>query len=233
MPKTPSDPPQATQTERAHAALKRAIVRGDIHEGTFLSESEIMGRFGVGRTPFREACNRLSQEGLLEVAPRRGYLVPRLTFHGVREGFELRLILEGAAAELAAVRATEEDIHELERLAKRPAARDRAASVERIVEANRKFHLRLAKTTRNSEIVRLLESVLERAERVMYVEMRFAPFEAEQFELLHEPIVEALSRRDPAAARAAVLRDIEQAQSATLGRSVLGATPQADAEKKP
>ena len=206
-----------TQTEKAFAAIKRGIVRGDIAEGTFLSEEEIGSKYGVGRTPFREACNRLVHEGLIESVARRGYRVPELSFHGVRDGFELRLILESAVAQLAAVRATEADIQALEQLARRP-----GTTLEKLVEANAAFHLRLAQVSRNSEIVRVLSSVLERAERVMYIELRYSRFDAEEFQLLHEPIVEALRQRDPAAARRAVLRDIEQAQSAMLGRAVPG-----------
>ena len=61
-----------TKTEKAYQAIKRAIVKGELSEGTFLSESDVIQKYGVGRTPFREACNRLIHEGLLEVVPRRG-----------------------------------------------------------------------------------------------------------------------------------------------------------------
>jgi len=77
--------------------------------------------YGIGRTPFREACNRLHREGLLEVVPRRGYLVPVISFETVRDLFELRFVLESAIAELAATRATEAQIEEMEALVKRGA----------------------------------------------------------------------------------------------------------------
>src|SRR5712692_3276153 len=109
-----------TQTEKAYAALKKAILQGEIVEGVFLSESEIMKAYRIGRTPYREACNRLHHEGLLEVVPRRGYLIPEVSFHAVRDVFEMRLILEGAVAELAAARASDQDIGELEDLVNKP-----------------------------------------------------------------------------------------------------------------
>src|SRR5882762_407718 len=74
----------------------------------------------VGRTPFREACNRLNREGLLDVLPRHGYLVPEISFRSVCDLFETRLILEMAIAELAAIRASDQDIEELNQLARRP-----------------------------------------------------------------------------------------------------------------
>lgn len=95
-----------TQTERAYNALKKAILRGEIEEGAFLSESRSMSRYRIGRTPYREACNRLHHEKLLEAVPRRGYLVPEISYQSVGAIFETRLILEAASAELACARAT-------------------------------------------------------------------------------------------------------------------------------
>src|SRR5207248_9046269 len=82
--------------ERAYACIKEGIVRGEIEERGFLSEKEIMRRYRIGRTPFREACNRLHHEHLLEVVPRRGYLVPEMSLQEVRDLFELRVLVEGA-----------------------------------------------------------------------------------------------------------------------------------------
>jgi DNA-binding GntR family transcriptional regulator len=208
-----------TKTAKAYQAIKRAIVKGELSEGTFLSESDVIQKYGVGRTPFREACNRLIHEGLLEVVPRRGYLVPELSFHGVRDLFELRVVLESAIIELATVRASDEDIEELTRLAAEVPRRRKAINgFETIIEANALFHKQLAKTTRNQELQRLLASVLERTERVMYVELRFTKFDEDAFKMIHEPIIEAMRKRDVGAARDALLRDIAQAQDATFGR---------------
>src|SRR5437763_9505617 len=109
-----------TLTEKAYACIKEGIVRGEIEEGVFLSEKEIMKRYRIGRTPYREACNRLHHERLLEVVPRRGYLVPEVSYQAVSAIFETRLILEAAIAELACVRATDRDLEEIARLAARP-----------------------------------------------------------------------------------------------------------------
>jgi DNA-binding GntR family transcriptional regulator len=102
MPRTKARREQGTLAGRAYRLLKHAIVRGELPEGGFLVESEILARYGIGRTPFREACNRLHNEQLLEVVPRRGYLVPELTFRGVRDLLEARILIEGMGGELAA-----------------------------------------------------------------------------------------------------------------------------------
>ncbi|MBZ5584026.1 MAG: GntR family transcriptional regulator [Acidobacteriia bacterium] len=212
--------PRTTQTERAYGALKRAILRAEIPEGVFLSEAEIIERYGIGRTPFREACNRLHLEGLLEAVPRRGYLVPELSFHAVRDLFEARLILEAAIAELAAVRASEADIEELEGIAGVP-VRKPGPDPEETVERNSRFHLRLARITQNRELARILGGILDQTRRLMYLELCSSRPHASAPLELHRAVVSAIRKRDPAAARKAVLRDITEAQSATFGRAPL------------
>jgi len=206
-----------TQTEKAYTALKRAILRGEIEEGVFLSESDMMRRFRIGRTPYREACNRLHHERLLEVVPRRGYHVPEVSYQAVSAIFETRLILEAANAELACLRATDQDLEELNRLAGRPPRSDSPEQdFARLIQANTDFHLCLAKTTRNRELVELLTRNLEKTERLMYIELRCSRFRDTEFQLLHNRIVDALRTRNPQLAREAVLNDISEAQSTTL-----------------
>lgn len=210
-----------TQTEKAYNALKRAILQGEIGEGVFLSEADMTKRFGIGRTPYREACNRLLREGILEAVPRRGYLVPELSFRAVRDLFEVRLILEAAIAELAAARGTQADVNEMERLSSKPLPQVKSWNdCGELVRLNSEFHLRLAAMAQNNELVRLLANILEKHERLMYIELRSSRFPNQQTQLLHRPVVEALRRRDAAAAREAVIQDISQAQAATFGPTV-------------
>src|ERR1700683_5624301 len=202
-----------TQTEKAYAALKKAILQGKIEEGVFLSESEMMSRNGIGRTPYREACNRLHHEGLLEIVPRRGYLVPEVTYHSVHDLFEMLLILEGPRAELAAVRADDQDMEDLDRLVNKPL---RAKEFAGMIQANAEFHLRLARVTRNRELVELLTRNLERNEHLMYIELRRSRFRHTELRVMHGRIVDALRSRNPQRVREAVLNDILEAQRATL-----------------
>ncbi len=95
-----------------------------------------MQRYSIGRTPFREACNRLHNEQLLAVIPRRGYYVPELSFRGVRDLLETRIMLEGIAAELAAVRAEPDEMDKLEEYYKEALAsrRTERRSLDRLIE---------------------------------------------------------------------------------------------------
>lgn len=207
-----------TITETAYWALKRAIVQGRFPEGSFLSEADVMRQFGIGRTPFREACNRLHHEELLEVVPRRGYMVRKMSFRQVRDFFELRLLVESTVAELAAVRAKPEQTSQLEKLASPPlVAVGIDAQMEELTEANRRFHLQLAAAAGNEELNKLMAQILERSARISYIELSSGRFHQPDLERFHRPIVEAIRARDSIAARQAVVADITNAQMSTLG----------------
>jgi len=209
-----------TLTEKAYLCIKEGIVRSEIEEGVFLSEKEIMKRYQIGRTPFREACNRLHHEHLLEVVPRRGYLVPQMSLQEVRDLFEVRVLVEGAVAELAAARATAREIDELTRLADQclPPSPSRKGANDR-AELNIIFHLRLAAMAHNRELMRLENGILERTRRLAYNVAHSIGVEGQEMSLqtLHRPIVDAIRRRDRAAARKAVIHDIHQAQTILVG----------------
>jgi DNA-binding GntR family transcriptional regulator len=208
-----------TQTERAYRTIKQAILKGELPEGGFLSEVEVMKRYGIGRTPFREACNRLHHEELVEVVPRRGFQVAPMSFMHVRDLFEARLLVEGIIAKLAAERAHSDQIDELEQLAERVGVvEDSSDGCERLIQANSAFHLCLARMTQNAELVKIINKILERNERFCYVEYRNRRFRWTELAADHRPIVEAMQKRDVCAVREAVIKDITQAQQATFGQ---------------
>jgi DNA-binding GntR family transcriptional regulator len=211
--------PSRTLTEKAYHCLKEAIVRCELEEGVFLSEREITERFHIGRTPFREACNRLHHEHLLEVVAHRGYLVPRMSLQEVRDLFEIRVLVEGSLAELAAVRATTAEADELDRLANRGIAAGSQNNSR--AEVNVDFHLHLATLAHNGELLRLERGVLERTRRLDYSVARSIGVQRQDMNLqrLHQPIVDAIRKHDRTGARRAVVHDIQQAQKILLGIS--------------
>ena len=93
-----------TQTMRAQMALRERILAGAFPPGARLMEVTLAGTLGISRTPVREAMARLAEEGLLERGPRGGFRVRRFTVEDVIDAIELRGVLEGTAARLAAER---------------------------------------------------------------------------------------------------------------------------------
>jgi len=216
----------STLSDQAYETIKRGILQGEFEEGAFLSAPEVMKHYGISRTPFREACNRLHHERILEVVPRRGYLIPEISFRAVRDLFEVRLVLEVIVAELAALRATPAQLQELERLAEESWSLSQSGdSNENFVKANTEFHLCLARMTQNRELPSLAGGILERNERVFYMELRSSWFQPKEIKNLHGSIVDAIRKRDPAAARAAVIDDIQRGKTEIFGGEEVESVP--------
>ena len=101
---------------RAYRAIRELIVTLDLPPGSVVSERELMDRLGLGRTPVREALRDLAREQLVEVYPRRGMFVSGVDVGDMAGLSEVRLVLEGTAARLAAERRNDADLLEIEAL---------------------------------------------------------------------------------------------------------------------
>jgi DNA-binding GntR family transcriptional regulator len=118
--------------------LREDIVLGRISPRELLVEADLAEQLKVSRTPVREALLRLANEGLID-SRRRRWMVHQHTADEIREIYEVRAALESYAARLACVRATQEQLQELEALVNsRPLGL--AQGDEEMVEANERFH---------------------------------------------------------------------------------------------
>lgn len=96
-----------SQTGRALLSLRELLLRGEFGPGERLSELALVAKLGVSRTPIRLALDRLSHEGLLEPSPSGGFTVREFTIADIWDAIEMRGVLEGTAARLAAERLTD------------------------------------------------------------------------------------------------------------------------------
>lgn len=94
------------KADQAFLAIERMIVLQELAPGTLVSEKQLMELTGLGRTPVREALQRLARERLVEIHPNRGVLVPAASIEAQLKLLELRRALEPFAVRLAALRAT-------------------------------------------------------------------------------------------------------------------------------
>ena len=106
-----------TMAEQVYRALKRDLITLAFRPGASLTEQELAARYGTSRVPVREACRRLQQEGLLAAVPYKGYFVTQISMKQISDCFDLRLVLESHAVDLAAQRATGPELERLEALA--------------------------------------------------------------------------------------------------------------------
>ncbi len=97
MSAAPDVPADASKADLVHRRLKEEIELGELAPGTPLSELSLVERTGASRTPVREALRRLAAEGLVDLAPRQGARVSRVSLQSVRDLFDFRTLLEPAA----------------------------------------------------------------------------------------------------------------------------------------
>ena len=109
--------PAPSLTDRAYAALEEMIVTLQLAPGTAISESDLSGHLGIGRTPIREALQRLAREKLVSIFPRRGIFVSSIDVASQLRLLETRRELERLIARSAARRATDDERAHLRTLA--------------------------------------------------------------------------------------------------------------------
>lgn len=187
----------APHVERAYRDLKAGIVEGRYRPGEPLSELGLAHEHGMSRTPIREGLARLWQEGYLDRVVGLGYFVSRVTVQQIHDTFDVRRLLEGAAAARAAELVTPEAVEELRRLAVVPQDAEAYRASE---AANARFHLAVAASARNTLAYDLIERCLAQVDRFMSLGVSFGPFMKDASEA-HMEIVDAIARHDAAAAR--------------------------------
>lgn len=148
--------PSLSVADLAYDRIRSLVLNGDIAPGTKLGQVELAERFGISRTPVREALRRLAGEGLVDFHAQRGFRVAELGLDAVMRRLEVRAILEPGIAKLAAKRRTEQDIEQLHASIRREQQVRNEVTAH---DASRNFHIALARATQNEELVRILESL--------------------------------------------------------------------------
>ncbi|TDE12181.1 GntR family transcriptional regulator [Jiangella asiatica] len=214
----------ATATDVAYERLKRAILTCALAPGSELREAQLAEDFELGRTPVRGALGRLVQDGFVEVRPRKGYRVTDLKITDVNEVFELRLLLEPAACELAAARASRASIEALHDLAHAEYDQTDPASYERFIVDNREFHVRLAVAAGNLRLARSIRTLLEEMQRLFFLSLTMRDTSSEQMHE-HLALYDAILAGDADAARQISAEQIEQSRRRVIDSLITGFSP--------
>ncbi len=180
--------------------LRNAIVAGTLKPGERLMEIQVAEELGVSRTPVREAIRKLELEGFVVMIPRRGTYVSDLSIKDVNEVYEVRTALDVLAAGLAVERITEEELEEMERLLVVFGECIEANDLDKIVEADSKFHDILYKATRNERLIGIVNNLREQLTRFRSLSMSY-PGRLKDMLEEHTRLVEALGQRNASVAR--------------------------------
>ena len=189
--------------ESVHGALKRAIMAMDIYGGLAplkLDERKLAGDLGVSRTPVREALLRLEQEGLVCTVPRRGAFVVKKTKAEILDVIYVWAGIEGMAARLATIRATDDEIASLRNLVAGSSDSSQVrGSIDEYSEANIRFHQAIVSLSKCSLLSETAEGLFVhmRAIRARTIKDRGR---ARSSMSDHTQIIEAIESRDSSTA---------------------------------
>ena len=206
--------------EQAYELLKSDIVLCKHAPGAEVTEAGLAEHYRLGRAPIRSALSRLCQDGFVNVVPRRGYVIAPITLKGVQEIFELRLILEPAAARIATGHV---DLVRLRTNNSGPTASNSAKQNLRFLMSNRAFHLAVAEAAGNDRLAQSIATLHDEMVRLLHLGLFSSGREPDAMQIdyelqraQHDALIEALAAGDPAGAERAAAAHIEHSRDLVL-----------------
>ncbi|MGW7573746.1 GntR family transcriptional regulator [Streptomyces sp. NPDC054765] len=208
-----TDHASANATERAYLAIKRRIIELELEPGAHVTKTELSRLAEAGTMPVREALTRLQRDGLVQVLPRSGYRILPVTLKRTRDLCAFRQLLETEAAGLTAqLGRPESSLARLEELLGATYELGDVASVEAFLRANFEFDTIIANGCGNDMLAQSITRVFDELERVLRITLKSLPFSASAAHG-RRVVLEAIRRRDPVAARAAMAARMAGSQS--------------------
>lgn len=180
-----------TEASRVYSKLKQDVATCVLAPGLSVSEAELCKRYQASRTPVREACRRLCDEGMVQIIPFRGYIITPLTIEEYRNLYEVQSILDPMIAGLAAERANPDQIKEMERWASYEYHAGQKNSYYTFLEWNKQFHIAIAEATGNRAIVEIVSNMQARLMRYFYLVIVMDSY-GQQLVAEHHEIVRAI-----------------------------------------
>ncbi len=202
-----------TLREKVAELLREAIIQQKIKPGERVTELEIASRYGLSRTPIREAFRQLESEGFLKIIPRKGAIVAELDAKDIKDFYEIKAVLEGYAARVAAERISDAEISQLERLNQK--MKDYAAKIDvaGLTKVHNEFHNLILDICGNQKIILVVTNLVQQ-----FLRFRFFVCSSSSLSKMHadhDRIIAAFKARD------GVLAEKHMIANAKLGEEVL------------
>ncbi|OSP53777.1 transcriptional regulator [Pseudoruegeria sp. SK021] len=185
-----------TLHENLVAGLRQLVIDGVLASGQRIPEAELCQRFGVSRTPLREALKVLGAQGLMQLRPNRGAIVTPLDPGDILPIFEVKGALERLIGLSAAERANDMDIDAMSALHLELGAALQKGDIRQYTELNYAFHKRLSQIPRNAHLRQSYDDLQQRIWRYRFLVNESFSRVADSF-AEHEQIMIALRARTP------------------------------------
>jgi DNA-binding GntR family transcriptional regulator len=201
--------PKGTGMQRVYAQVREDIIGLRLPPGADLDEASLEERFGVSRTPVREALIRLASEGLIVLLPNRGARITHIDIGDVPQLFEALELCQRATIRWAAMRRTEKDITELRETNRKFLEAARNGDSEQMGEVNKRFHMIIGRICGNKYFESLYSSLLAVSLRLARTAFAYAPRSGEAHEGYYMEVV----RQHDAMIKAVESEDADEADA--------------------
>ncbi len=201
--------------ERIFSVLKKMIQNGELSPGERVKEEEVAKRFGISRTPVREALKRLESLGFIERRRSSGYVVKRFNRDDIEEIYGIMGVLEEYAITLAVDNVTPSDIEKLKSLLTELEGALKEGDMRKVVRVNNKFHdilYGLSKRKRLIALINYFRELFNVFRRWLLIEKESATAALRD----HWRIVELLELKDKGRLRRAIRSHINRGKKLTL-----------------
>jgi DNA-binding GntR family transcriptional regulator len=207
------------ESDRIENELRHLILTLGLEPGQAVSEAVLMKRYGWGRTPLREAFQRLAEQSLVQILPRQGVIITPLSVFDFIAMMDAMAMVIGPAAALACQRLGEAELEHLEQVVALSEAAAEKRDFVTVAEQDYEFHRTLADATGNRYLRDYLLRLHQSATRFNFAawqrDVQAAPSMQE-----HHAIIAALRERDPGSARQVMLAHIQNARERVLGSAL-------------
>ena len=202
-------------TERAYERIRRDIISCTIAPSSEISEAQLCTQYKLGKASVRVALTKLSHDGLVRAMPRRGYRVVPITLQDIQDVFELRLMLEPAAARMAAGKVNTQELKTYDEVVRAGYQPGDAKSTGRFLDANKAFHVAIARAAGNARLAGAIEHLLDEMTRLLHLGLglRKGP---QDLQHEHKSLVKALARGDGETAERICREQIEASRNMLL-----------------
>jgi DNA-binding GntR family transcriptional regulator len=200
-----------TMAEYAYDYIKDRIISQEFPPASTVDTERLMKQLEVGKTPLREALQRLAFEKLIMISPRRGTFVSDISIVQLQQAFDARLLVERYTARIAATTMTEEQITGLRDLFKDTDDIAGQGDYMASISVDQQFHYLIAKAGHNEYLRDFLSMLLPVTMRLWHYVHRLAKDSGAKIREAHQrhfPVIEALASGDPDAAEKAMANHI-------------------------
>lgn len=204
-----NNPVKESRKDKAYRTIQQNILTSKLKPGDFLSSRDLEKELGISKTPIREALIRLQEDGLLKIIPRKGIVIIGLPGRAIREMFEVRLVLESYAAEMACENDNQAFCESLKQILNKQKRAIEEDDNELFVSLDTEFHQTIVGFLGNDRINDMLTSVKTQLRQVgiksltIHTNMDLAIKQ-------HIKILEALERNDPQGVKKAVREHLQK-----------------------